>query len=185
MRTGMSDLVQYVRELTIAGTSEFTVGTLSYFSDDHIQTALDNHRRDFQFVSTEVVPEQVSGSVVYKRFITEPYIESGTAFYLQTASGGTVGTSLYSVDYTRGVIDFTSDTVGTAFYVTGRTYDVNAAASDIWKKKGANAANQVDWSTDNHRMSSSQYFNHCMQQAEYFRGMAHPISVTIYRGDMD
>jgi hypothetical protein len=183
-RAGMSDLIQYVRELSNAGTTEMTIGTAAYFSDNHIQTTLDNHRRDFQFMPTVSIPEQVSGSVVYKEFRTEPYIESGTAFYLQTANGGTVGTSLYSVDYTRGVIDFTSDTVGTAFYATGNTYDINAAASEIWKKKASNAANQVDWSSDNHRMASSQYYAHCMKQSEYFQGMAHPISVTIYRGDM-
>jgi hypothetical protein len=183
-RSGMSAIISYVRELANADVNEFTIAGVPYFSDAHIQTVLDNHRKDFQFMPIEVIPEQVSGSVIYKEFHTEPYIESGALFYLQTADGGTVGTSLYSVDNTRGVITFAGNTAGTAFYATGRTYDINAAASDIWKRKASNASSQVDWSSDNHRISSSQYFNHCMQQASYFQGLAHPISITIYRGDM-
>jgi hypothetical protein len=180
----MSDLVQTVRELSNAGTNEMTVGTTVYWSDDHIQTALDNNRKDFQFMPTEVYPEQAVGSVVYKEFHTEPYIEAGTNFYLQYAGGTVVGTALYSVDYTRGVITFTNDTAGTAFYVTGRTYDVNMAASEIWKRKASNVANQVDWSSDNHSVKNSQVFQFYTKQAEYFASMGKQNTVTIYRGDM-
>jgi len=183
MRTGMSDLVQTVRELSNAGTGEFTVGTVSYFSDDHIQTALDNHRRDFQFMPTQVEPEQAVGSVVYKEFRTEPYIESGTLFYLQTAGGTVTGTALYSVDYTRGIVTFTNDTKGTAFYATGRTYDVYSAAADIWDRKASNVANQVDWSSDNHSVKNSQVFQFYQKQAANMRSMGKENSVTIYRGD--
>jgi len=184
MRTGMTDLVQTVRELSNAGTSEFIVGTSTYFSDDHIQTVLDNHRQDLQYEPMEVHPEQAVGSVVYREFRTAPNLESGTVFYLQYAGGTAVGTSLYSVDYTRGVVTFTNDTAGTAFYVTARTYDVNAAAADIWKRKASNVANQVDWSSDNHSIKGSQAYQFYMQQANYFQGLAHKQGVTIYRGDM-
>ena len=180
----MSDLVQTVRELSNAGTGEFTVGTVSYFSDDHIQTVLDNHRRDLQYDTMEVYPEQGVGSILYREFRTEPNLESGTVFYLQYSGGTAVGTSLYSVDYTRGVINFTNDTRGTAFYVTARTYDINAAAADIWRKKASNVANQVDWSSDNHSIKGNQVYSSYMKQAEYFQGLAHKESITIYRGDM-
>ena len=180
----MSDLITTVRELSNAGTTDYTINGQSYFSDDHIQTALDNNRKDFQFMPTEVYPEQAVGSVVYKEFHTEPYIEAGTNFYLQYAGGTVVGTALYSVDYTRGVITFTNDTAGTAFYVTGRTYDVNMAASEIWKRKASNVANQVDWSSDNHSVKNSQVFQFYTKQAEYFASMGKQNTVTIYRGDM-
>ena len=183
MRTGMSDLVQTVRELSNAGTGEFVVGTISLFSDDHIQTALDNNRRDFQYMPMHVVTEQAVGSVVYKEFHTEPYIESGTLFYLQTAGGSAVGTSLYSVDYTRGVVTFANDTAGTAFYASGRTYDVYTAAAEIWDRKASNVANQVDWSSDNHSVKNSQVFQFYQKQAQTMRGMGKQNSVTIYRGD--
>ena len=184
MRTGMSDLVQTVRELSNAGTSEMTVGTVVYFSDDHIQASLDNHRRDFQFEPMEVYPEQVAGSIVYKEFHTYENTEAGTLFYLQYAGGTVVGTALYSVDNVRGVVTFTNDTVGTAFMASGRTYDVNSAASDIWKRKAANVANQVDWSSDNHSVKNSQVYQFYMKQAEYFASMGKQNTVTIYRGDM-
>jgi hypothetical protein len=181
----MTELVQTTRELSNAGTNEFTVGTVTYFSDDQIQSVLDIHRRDFQFEPMEVVPEQVPGSVVYKEFRTHPDIESGTVFYLQYASGTVVGTALYSVDYTRGVVTFTNDTVGTAFYATGRTYDTNLAASDIWKRKAASVANQTDWSSDNHSIKGSQVFQFYTKQAEFYAGMSKENTVTLYRGDMN
>ena len=184
MRTGMSDLVQTVRELSNAGTSEMTVGTVTYFSDDHIQASLDNHRRDFQFENMEVYPEQAVGSIVYKEFHTEPYVEAGTNFYLQTTGGTVVGTALYSVDYTRGVITFTNDTVGTSFYASGRTYDVYSAAADIWDRKAANVANQVDWSSDNHSVKNSQVFQFYQKQASDMRSMGKQNTVSIFRGDM-
>lgn len=183
MRTGMSDLVQTVRELSNAGSAEFQVGATTYFSDDHIQTALDNNRRDIRYEPMESYPEQVVGSLVYKEFHTEPYLESGTVFYLQTAGGSAVGTSLYSVDYTRGVVTFTNDTAGTAFYATGRTYDVYTAAAEIWDRKASNVANQVDWSSDNHSVKNSQVFQFYQKQAQNMRGMGKQNTVTIYRGD--
>ena len=179
----MTDLVQTVRELSNAGTGEFTVGTVSYFSDDHIQTVLDNHRRDLQYDTMEVYPEQGVGSILYREFRTEPNLESGTVFYLQYSGGTAVGTSLYSVDYTRGVVTFTNDTSGTAFYATGRTYDVYNASAEIWDRKASNVANQVDWSSDNHSVKNSQVFQFYQQQASKMRGMGKQNSVTIYRGD--
>jgi hypothetical protein len=183
-RTGMTNLIQTVRELSNAGSAEFVVGSASYFSDDHIQASLDNNRRDFQFEPMEVYPEQVAGSIVYKEFRTYENTEAGTLFYLQYAGGTVVGTALYSVDNVRGVVTFTNDTVGTAFYVTGRTYDVNMAASEIWKRKASNVANQVDWSSDNHSVKNSQVFQFYTKQAEYFASMGKQNTVSIYRGDM-
>ncbi len=184
-RTGMSNIIQIARVLGNAGTDDFTIGAEIYWTDDHIEDLLDMHRRDFQFDPIEVEPAQAVGSVEYKRFWTEPYLESGTVFYLQTANGSSVSTALYSVDYNRGLVEFASDTKGTAFYASGHTYDVHGAAADIWERKAAAAANSIDWSSDNHRINGSQYYDHCMKQAGRLRSMAKPISTIIYRGDME
>ena len=183
-RIGMYTLIQSARALANAGTGEFTVGNSTYWNDHHIEDALDDHRRDFQYQLMIVEPTQESGSVTYKRFWTYPYLESGTAaFYLQTAGGAQVAGSIYEVDYQRGLVEFTNDTHGTAFYATGHAYDIHAAAADIWERKAAYAASNVDWSTDNHNIRASQYYDHCMKQASRCRTMAVPVSVTIYRGD--
>ena len=183
MRTGMSDLIQTVRELSNAGSADITIGTVSYWSNDQIEDLLDVHRDDFQFQPMLVNPEQAVGSVVYKEFHTEPYIESGTVFYLQTAGGSAVGTSLYSVDYNRGIVTFTNDTAGTAFYASGRTYDVYGASAEIWDRKAANVSSMVDWSSDNHSVKNSQLLPFYQSQANKMRGMSKQVSVTIYRGD--
>ena len=41
LRTGMTNLVARVRALTGAGTAEYTAGTVTYWTDDHLQTILD------------------------------------------------------------------------------------------------------------------------------------------------
>jgi len=183
-REGMSNVIQSVRELTYAGTSDFLIGTVSYFSDDHMQAALDDHRQDFQFLSVDKIPEQAVGSIVYKQLRIPENTESGTVFYIQTSGGVEVGTGLYSVDHQRGMVTFTNDTAGTAFFVTGRSYDIYGAAVDVMERKAAYVAEQVDWKSDNHSFASSQAYQHYKNQAAKFRAMAKPISVTIYRGDM-
>ena len=43
LRTGMTNLVARVRALTGAGTAEYTAGSVTYWTDDHLQTILDSN----------------------------------------------------------------------------------------------------------------------------------------------
>jgi hypothetical protein len=94
-------------------------------------------------------------------------LESGTAvFSVQQLNGGTA--AAYTVDYIQGVITFTADTEGTAYMLSARSYDLNAAAADIWRGKAANAAKYFDFQTDNHRVSKSQLYKQFMEMAAQF-----------------
>ncbi len=183
-RTGMSDLITTLRGMTITGTADYTINGQSYWSDDQLQTILDSHRADVQFYALEPNPWQDVGSVVYKEFLSGlQNLESGTLTYLQTSVGSTVATANYTIDYNRGIVTFTADQNGTAYYITTRTYDMNGAAADVWKKKAAQVALRFDFSTDNHSMKTSQIYDHYMKQANYYESMKPIQSVTIYRGD--
>ena len=46
----MTALLEEVRSLCEAGTSEWTIGTTLYFSDNVLQDTLDLHRNDLNFV---------------------------------------------------------------------------------------------------------------------------------------
>lgn len=49
------------------------------------------------------------------------------------------------------------------------TYDLHAAAADLWEEKGANAVNHVDYNADGASFSLSQKFEHIKRQAAYHR----------------
>ena len=49
---------------------------------------------------------------------------------VEDSDGDIIGTANWTADYARGLISFTADQAGTTYFVTGRTYDLNAAAAD-------------------------------------------------------
>ena len=108
----------------------------------------------------------------------------GTAiFTIEDADGDKQGTANWSADYERGVITFTQDQGGTAYWVTGRTYDLNATAASIWRQKAANAAKYFDFSTDNHSVKKSQFKDNCLEMASYYEAFAVPNVIQVYRED--
>jgi hypothetical protein len=85
------------------------------------------------------------------------------------------------------VITFSADTLGTAYFVTGRSYDLNAAAAEIWRKKASHyAPTSFNFSTDNHSISREQVYTHCMEMAQFFDGISNTAIQTIqtYRSDL-
>jgi hypothetical protein len=79
---------------------------------------------------------------------------------------------MWTADYRTGAVTFGTSTMGTAYFVTGRSYDLNAAAADIWRKKAAHYAPSFDFSTDNHDLSRSQVYDHCVEMAQFFEGIS-------------
>lgn len=49
------------------------------------------------------------------------------------------------------------------------TYDLNAAAADIWAEKAAVLAGDFDFSADGGNYSRSQAYEHAMQMSRYYR----------------
>ena len=50
------------------------------------------------------------------------------------------------------------------------TYDLNAAAADIWEEKAGALAGDFDFSADGASYSRSQAYEQYMKQARYYRG---------------
>ena len=109
-------------------------------------------------------------------------LESGTAvFTVQQYNGGTA--PAYTADYNTGVITFTADTEGTAYMLTARSYDVNAAAAEVWRNKAANAAKYFDFSTDNHSVKKSQFRVACYANGGSLRKSEYDAIVRRYHHD--
>lgn len=190
VREGMYRLIDTLRGMAAAGEDDYTIGSTSYWTDEQVQQALDRHRVDVTRELMTPVEEYSGGTVVWKQYLTwrENWEASsgGTAiFTVQDASGVTVSGSLYSVDYARGVVEFATSTGGNSYYVTGRTYNLNAAAADIWRMKAAHFAGQFSFSTDNMRVDKGALMANAQRMAQYYDGMAGPVTAAIYRSDTD
>lgn len=186
-RAGMSDLITELRGMTDAGTADYAIGTVNYWSDDHIQTVLDSHRTDINHYRIEATSTINSSNVTeYKDFYTPfTFLESGTITYIQEGTGAVVGTADYTVDYFNGKITFTNDTAGSILHLTTRSFDMNMAAADVWKRKASNAARMFDFSTDNHSVKRGTFMKNCMDMAAQFSAMAGIQTADLVRTDIN
>lgn len=183
-RTGLSDLITILRGYCNAGTADYSAGGTTFWSDDQIQTVLDRHRAEITNRFVQPVPRVITGGAIayYDYYIGIGNWESGTALAVENGQGQAYGTALYSVDATRGIINFPSGTGGSIVAITGHAYDVNSAAADLWRVKAAAYASSYDFSTDNHRMNRSQLIKNCFDMANLYEEMA---PVTIHKIDRD
>lgn len=192
-RTTLSQLRNILRGLTEAGTAEYTLGTLVFWDDDQLDTVLDRYRTDHVFEDTTPRPTTGSGGVsVYNDYLIDAEnietTDGGTAvFWLQDSTGANVGTALYSIDYLRGQITFAADTGGSTYFWNGRTYDLNAAAADVWRKKAGHYHAAFSFSTDNHKVDRNQIYQHCVEMAETYEsfGAQSVVTMQVLRSDTD
>lgn len=192
-RTGMTALITELRGLTETSISDYTINGTEYWGNDQLQDILDIHRKDVVFEELARYPTQITGgSLSYKDYRSAfGYFEATTGgsaiFYVQDSTGATAGSSGYTPDYRRGQVLFTNDQAGTVYYLTGRSYDLKAAAADVWRRKAAHyAPTSFNFSTDNHSVSRAQVYEHCIDMAKYFEAESVQAvqTVQMFRGDL-
>lgn len=181
----MASLISTLRGFTNAGTADF--------SDDLLQQVLDRYKTDLRDFPLYSYPVTVSPGVAEYKDYQSPVrwletTDSGgsSRFVVGNGLGTVYGTALWSADYENGLISFVNDQAGSARYLTAHSYDVYAAASDVWQQKAAAAATAIDFSTDNHSIKRSQVTKSCLDMAAKYAGMATTggaSSVDIVRGD--
>lgn len=184
-RAGLETLIDVLRTMTDTWIDDYTGGTTVYWDADQLQRVLDRHRRDFRLVELEPIVKMVNGTAQYFEY-QAPYgnLEGGTAnFWIETGDGTDIGTANYTVDYLTGRVTFTANTEGTAYYMTGRSYDLNAAAADVWRIKAGQAAKVYNISGDGHSLQRGQLIEHYLKMAQYYEALREPITVTVMRGD--
>lgn len=174
-RSGMADVITFVRELAACGTADYAVGGVTYWTDEQVQTHLDRVRVELWDELTYAVPSVNSGGTTIYTDYRIPYqwLESttgGTAiFYLTEADGTRIGTTNYTIDYATGRVTFGVDQAGSVRYVTGRSYDVYEAAARIWESKAAHVADRYDFSADGASFKASQLATQYMAAASRLR----------------
>jgi hypothetical protein len=61
------------------------------------------------------------------------------------------------------------------------TYDLNAAAADIWEEKAAAWTDKYDFTADGGNYSRSQAYDMCMKQCRYYRARRMPTSSRLHK----
>lgn len=61
------------------------------------------------------------------------------------------------------------------------TYDLNAAAADIWEEKAAAVAHRMDFSADGGNYSASQQYEQYMKQCRHYRSRRLPSSAPMVK----
>ncbi len=190
-RTSMADLLLTLRGLTSAGSAEYTVNGSACWTDQQLQDVLDRHV--YPIRHEELIPFETygaGGSVTYVDYQSpHRFVETvlggtpTTRFVVQDETGAAVGTAGFTVDYPRGLVTFGTATGGLTRYVTGYSYDMNAAAADVWTQKAAHYVTAYDVATDNHNLRRSQIIQSCLTMAKEYASGAMINSVSIERGD--
>ena len=187
-RSTLAEPIARVRELAAAGTADY--------SDDAIQSVLDRNRLDFADDALVPLREYNGGTPVY--FVYQAHhrnleaTDGGTAvLYIRDSAGARVGTASYSVLTEAGRVTFLANTDGTAYYLTGRSYDVYAAAAEVWRMKAAAVADRFDFTADGASFKASQLIaqynkmaEQCSSLATFGAGAAGLRSSTMVRDDL-
>lgn len=189
-RSGMANLITRLRSMTEVGTADYTLAGATYWSDDQLQVILDSRR-------TELIREPIEAEYEFVGAGTPEYhnyfmafrdleeAASGTPIWeVEDSTGATVGTASYTVNYDAGHIRFTSDTDGEVYYLTARTFNLNAAAAEVWQKKASHVHKAYDFAADGARYDRSQMFVHCMKMAEHYRNFSGIKVSRLFRSDV-
>jgi|WetSurMetagenome_2_1015567.scaffolds.fasta_scaffold102043_1 hypothetical protein len=187
-RSGMFSLVADLRQYTNAGLNDYSIAEVPYWSDKQLQDILDHHKLEIKEQPLEAEQEWTgtgAGSAVFKEYyVGAGNLEQGTAnFKVFDSNGSALPGTMYSADYTRGEITFVNDQMGSARFITAYSYDLNASAADVWRRKMSYYATAYDISTDGNSMKRSQLIQQCKLMADYYSSQQEINSAFIGRSD--
>jgi hypothetical protein len=189
-RSGMTNLIQTLRGMCDIGATDYTISGSAYWTDNQLQDVMDTHRVDIWREPLSIIETYTGGgSVEYLHYQSEytnfEETTGGTGiFWIEEADGDKITTG-FTPDYQRGHITFAADTSGTVYYLTGRTFDLNASAADIWRRKAAHYGASFSFSTDNHRIDKGALIQNALRMSDVYSRLCGPVSTTLYRSDVD
>jgi hypothetical protein len=179
IRSGMTDLVSQFRSLVQeSGTAIFT--------DDRIQQILDNNSAYFTQLPLQVQPYYLNGSVIYKDYYlpNKTFLEgTATTTNVIYTTQGTVLTN-YTANFNQAKFIFSTDTRGSAFYITGRSFDLYKSVSEGWGEKAGYYSTSFDFKVEGRQYWKGKLIDNCLTMAAKYGSMANVVQHSIDRGDM-
>jgi hypothetical protein len=176
-RSTLANLIAELRGHTAAGTADHTIGGVTFWSDDQLQTELDRVRTDYMLLPLRTIQTWEAGVSRYYDyeipretgvFFEEKGSGSGFALYGANATEVTTG---FTVNYQARRITFAADQAGAAYQLNIRAFDLYTAAAAVWEKKAGMYAVQFDWESDNHKISASQLHRNALAMVAKYRTM--------------
>src|SRR5262249_40276 len=123
-RAGMATLIGELRAACNAGTADYSLSGVPYWSDDQLQIELDRTQRVYQFLELEPMPDYVDGQTKFFQYgipaMLGTFFEedaSNSGWCVKTSSGGSVASSDYAVNYQAGRITFSADQRGSIYFL--------------------------------------------------------------------
>lgn len=183
-RSTMTELISQLRVMTEASASTETVNGVLYWTDDQLQSILDRHSTYWNRLALVPLRAVAAGNVAQYRIYPFPlevgqWIErdgNTLALSIQDSNGNIIlvgaGDDDISIDYDKRQVVFNSDTSGQIYYMTATSYNLYAAAAEVWQTKASLRTSLIDWRSDNHSLKEDQEYQHCMEQYTLYSGKA-------------
>jgi hypothetical protein len=175
-RSTMAEIIAQVRKLT-----RDPIGAATQFDDDDIQDALDNNRIDITTMELTPAPNIApGGQVQYLRY----YSDIGGAFeadyVLQWWNWAVITAD--SAELMIGVFHFNVHRLAPVF-ITGKLYDVYAAAADMLDMSLVSLKDAFDFSADGLSVNKSRAERVIPAIVERYRAQSRPVSAYLNRRD--
>jgi len=166
-RSSMAALITRVRTMVYD-----PAGAAQTFTDDQVQNALDTSRTEQRFRLLQMVPSfQPGGAVQYLDY----YADVGNwedDYLLQDASYATITGTADVVEPIPGHWHFPTQPNGFAVHITGKTYDLFAAAADLCDAWAGITKLDFMMVTDRDRFERQQKFQMLTDLAQTYRAQA-------------
>lgn len=191
VRDGMLSLISELRSYCDAGTADFTLDSVTYFSDQHLQDLLDRRSELIVMEALDPIPVWTNGTAytyTYRFPKGVLWIEghqSGVAvFSIKDSYGNIIGTTEYTVYYESRHVVFNQPTSGSARLLTTRRFNMYKAAADLWKRKATFYAKDYTFKTGFDHFIRKEKFQNAIKMAQVFESMMGMENVTMVRPDL-
>lgn len=181
MRSTMTDVVAKVRRL-IQDPASTPSGNEPHFTNAEIQSVLDKNRIDVRRGRLIPSPTYTSSQANYYDHYSQYGDWETDATFQDDAYNdvtGDITTSEWEVGH------WTFDTSYTVVLITGKTFDVYAAAAQLLTEWTASAKSKFSFATDKLRFSRDQEQSNLLQLRDTYLALARPRSVEMVRDDVN
>lgn len=154
----------------------------SVFSTDVVQDALDLQRLDLFQVELQAVPRLTASGAAWLDYFADSDSWEADAV-LDDGTWTAISSGLYTPDYLTGRWTFAASQTPPV-YLTGKTYDVYAAAADLCEQRAGLVAEQFSFSTPHGSVSLGQKFTNWSALAAQYRAQARVRQIRLTRDDL-
>jgi hypothetical protein len=177
LRPTMAALIARVRQLI------FDTAQQQVFADQQVQDALDLHRQDVRYAALRPMPTFQQGpNTLYLDY----YSDAGAwedDYVIQDLSYLDITGNLVTREPLSGHWAFSAQPNGIGVRITGKCYDVYAAAADLLDQWAIQLKLNMTFSSDNQRFEQAKVAENMMAMAARYRTLAQPGRMRIVQGD--